>query len=88
MIRLIIFIIVIYFAYRGVRSWIRQLGMDRPAAGRDRPEIDDEMVQDPQCGIYVPRRDAIGARVGGQNLYFCSETCKNRYIDAVEHKKD
>lgn len=86
MIRLIIFIIVIYFAYRGVRSWIRQLGMNETASDRDRPEIDDEMVQDPHCGTYVPRRDAIHTRVGGESLYFCSEACKNRYIDAVEHQ--
>lgn len=85
MIRLIVFIIVIYFAYLGVRSWLRQLGMDRPSSSGRRHEIDDEMVQDPQCGTYVPRRDAIGARIQGQSLYFCSETCKDRYIDSIAH---
>jgi YHS domain-containing protein len=82
LIRLIIFIIVVYFAYRGFRSWMRQqFGADQTVSTESHPEIDDEMVQDPYCKTYVPKRDGLRTRVGGEVLYFCSETCRDRYID-------
>ena len=87
MIRLIVIIVVVYFAYRGFRSWIRQqFGAERTVSTESRPEIDDEMVQDPYCQTYVPKRDGIQARVGGQVLYFCSETCRDRYIESAAQK--
>lgn len=82
--RLIISIIVIYFAFRGFRSWIRQqFGADRVVSSQPRHEIDDEMVQDPFCRTYVPMRDAIRARIGGNDLYFCSRICRDRYRDSI-----
>lgn len=87
MIRLIVIIVIVYFAYRGFRSWLRQLGSDRAGSAESRPEIDDEMVQDPYCQTYIPKRDGLRTRVGGEVLYFCSETCRDRYIDESTARK-
>jgi YHS domain-containing protein len=40
----------------------------------------EDMVQDPQCGTYVPRGDAVAKTVGGQKHYFCSARCRDEFI--------
>jgi len=40
----------------------------------------EEMKQDPVCKTYIPKSQAVKYRHKGENLYFCSEECKNRYI--------
>jgi YHS domain-containing protein len=44
----------------------------------------DEMVQDPQCKVYVPLSRALERKVGGQTLYFCSEDCARKYVKEVK----
>ena len=39
----------------------------------------ETMVEDPQCGKYLPVSEAISARVGGQQFYFCSHKCRKEY---------
>ena len=35
-----------------------------------------ELVQDPQCGVYVPKETAVKGRGGA---YFCSEACREAH---------
>ncbi|MFZ5877576.1 MAG: hypothetical protein ACOYXU_14415 [Nitrospirota bacterium] len=49
----------------------------RRRAGSDQP--DDVMVLDPVCSMYVPKTKALTRRVGDATVYFCSETCAERY---------
>ncbi len=44
-------------------------------------EIDDVMVKDPVCNVYIPKRLAVTIDVEGETLYFCSEKCKNKYLN-------
>lgn len=82
MIRFIILFVVAYVAYRALKNW-----MFPPSAGSGRVdrmpvgEIDDVMVKDPYCGTYFPSRDGFRCTVEGQELAFCSEICKQKYID-------
>lgn len=86
--RLIVFAILVYLLYRLFKSWgTRQM----TRAHRDRSpgpygEVDDVMVKDPQCGAYFPRRKAIRARVDGEELAFCSEQCRDKYL--AEHESE
>ena len=50
-------------------------------AGRPaRPPIDgDQMVQDPVCGVFVPRKTAIVRQVGGISNCFCSQECAAKF---------
>jgi YHS domain-containing protein len=41
----------------------------------------DEMVQDPVCGVYFPRKDGIRAEINGQELLFCSKVCKDKFLE-------
>jgi YHS domain-containing protein len=43
--------------------------------------ITDEMVSDPYCKVYIPKRDAIKTTVAGKTLYFCSKECKKKYLE-------
>jgi YHS domain-containing protein len=38
------------------------------------------MVIDPVCRVYIPRREALTARVEGETVYFCSRECMNKYL--------
>ena len=78
--RLLIFIILAIVIYRGLKSW---LGLNptkqQRMTGRQTGHIDDDMVQDPQCGIYFPRRQGVPLKVQGKDLLFCSQECKQVY---------
>lgn len=38
-----------------------------------------EMVQDPVCGIYIPKAKAIEGHVKGESHFFCSPQCLEKY---------
>ena len=39
----------------------------------------DELVKDPVCETYIPRRKAITRGSGSEARYFCSAACADRY---------
>jgi len=43
-------------------------------------EIDDIMIKDPLCEIYFPKKDGVHLRDDGKDLYFCSDTCRDKYV--------
>jgi YHS domain-containing protein len=42
--------------------------------------VDDVMVKDPHCGVYFPKRDGIRLELNGEELFFCSTECKDKYL--------
>lgn len=82
LIRLLIIIILVIVVYRAVKSWLG--GPSRPhvrsTTGQAPMKADDVMIQDPECGIYFARRDAVALDENGKTLYFCSEACKEKYL--------
>jgi hypothetical protein len=39
----------------------------------------DELVKDPMCETYIPRRKAISRGSGSAIQYFCSAACADKY---------
>jgi YHS domain-containing protein len=39
----------------------------------------DEMVQDPQCKTYIPRREAQTRVINGQRYFFCGNACADKF---------
>ena len=74
--------------YRAAKSLFGG-GNKRQVNGADRglQRADDALIQDPQCGVYLTRSDSVALESGGENLYFCSESCKQQFLadkDATE----
>ena len=89
LIRLVIFACLIYLAYRVVKWIILSPGIKgRDMSGHQVPAAPGEdLVEDPFCHIYVPMSQAHKATIDGQDLYFCSEKCLDKYISEHSTKK-
>ena len=44
-----------------------------------------EMVQDPSCGTFVPKPEAVFRKVGDRDCYFCSQKCADEYQSRNAH---
>ncbi len=79
--RLIILGVLIYLLYRLLRNLLSgavfhgQKIDEKTANGR----VEDEMVKDPQCGVYYPKKDMIPFLKDGKINYFCSQKCKDEF---------
>jgi uncharacterized protein len=51
-------------------------GRRSSGAGRSRGIA---MARDPVCGTFVVPERAVAMTVAGQQLYFCSDACRDRY---------
>ncbi|MCD6320359.1 MAG: hypothetical protein J7M03_06730 [Candidatus Desulfofervidaceae bacterium] len=84
--RLIFYILLIFGIYYLFKNIFKS-----PSSKKKRSnlpwQIEDELVKDPMCGIYIPKSKAIKARVNGQIHYFCSKECKKSYIKQLKEGK-
>ena len=80
--RLLALIGVIYLVVKGARLWLSvvQSGRKIVRAEADLSQIDDVMVKDPYCNVYFPKRDGVHVRVNGEDLFFCSHTCRDKFL--------
>ena len=39
----------------------------------------DEMVQDPFCETYIPKRESVKRVIGGEQYFFCSSECADKF---------
>jgi YHS domain-containing protein len=81
--RILIVLILIFVLYYMVRGLLRPRRGERNTreTHSDIPRTGGtELVKDPYCQTYVPMRTALQARVGGEDLFFCSEACRDRYL--------
>lgn len=83
--RVLVLIVLVYLGYRVLKSLIM------PGAATRRPHdtgaagmVDDVMVKDPLCETYFPKRDGVKAVINGETLYFCSEKCRDEYLDRTK----
>jgi YHS domain-containing protein len=79
--RLLILAALIYLGYRALKS---RIGSGHSNAETDLQNMDDEMIQDPFCGAYFPRKNAFRASVGKKDFLFCSEQCRDAYLSGRE----
>lgn len=84
MLRWIILFMVGYLVYRFLRGLLSPSKLPK----RNPPqEIQDEMVQDPVCQVYLPKRQAVVLNdPKGENYYFCSVQCRDKFIQEKKRK--
>lgn len=76
MLRILFFAVIIYLLYRVAR---RVFGpRETIERGRNGGTI-DEMVQDPSCKAYIPKRTALKRNIEGRDYYYCSRECADRH---------
>jgi len=51
-------------------------------------EITNEMVEDPACGVYVPKRDSTQRTIAGKKFFFCGPRCAGEYEKKTSTRKD
>jgi uncharacterized protein len=82
MIRLIVISGLIYLGYRALKSLTGQSPSPKVSASdRNSRKIDDVMIKDPFCEVYFPKRNGVHHRHNGEDMYFCSENCKAKFIE-------
>jgi uncharacterized protein len=64
----------------GIVYWLakRAFSSGRSKTARNE-EAGEEMVQDPVCGCYLPKSQALSLSFQGKRLYFCGEACFQKY---------
>jgi len=68
-------VLILYYLLRFVlRSFFSS------GRGRNKNNGPEELVQDPHCLTYIPKRSAFKKKVRGQVLYFCGEKCFKSYL--------
>lgn len=77
MILILVLLVLFYFL---LRSAIREL-RDRARGGDPNRQISDknQMVQDPNCRVFVPKGTAVQQQIGGQIYFFCSRDCARAF---------
>ncbi|RZB35256.1 MAG: hypothetical protein SRB1_01024 [Desulfobacteraceae bacterium Eth-SRB1] len=79
--RLLILLAVIYLGYRALKSWmLPNQPLQKPVSGKAANKIDDEMIKDPYCNVYFPKRNGVHLKIDGNDLYFCSTECRDKFI--------
>jgi len=86
MIKLLIYILLIYVAYKVIKAWATPSVSTERREERDAGLVDDIMIKDPVCGVYFPKKDGIYLNADGRDMYFCSSECRDRFVDSGSKK--
>jgi len=79
--KFIIILVIFYLVYKSAKSWMNKiLSPNQTVSGGMNEEIDDVMVKDPYCEVYFPQRKGYPYNFKGEQLYFCSKECKEKFI--------
>ena len=62
--------------FRGFKTPIRD---DPEKSAQDQEEEQDQMIEDPVCHIFVPKRIAVIETIGGREYCFCSQECSVKF---------
>ena len=82
-IRILLLLFLFYMLYRLLTGG-RQSDRKEADSGRAKqPLSHDVLVEDPVCHIYIPQGQATTLQEKGMTHYFCSETCRSKYIEML-----
>ena len=87
MIKLLLIFVIIYFCFKVVKSTVKSLGFNVAKSSQvntGHGNIENVMIQDPVCNVYFAKEDGVCNMIGGKELCFCSEKCRDKYLAAHE----
>jgi uncharacterized protein len=80
---LAILAMMVYFSLKSFFKPIEKPGKD-PVFKKKQSDPATEMVQDPECGVYVDPAIALSLEAKGKVHYFCSEDCLNNFQKKIK----
>ena len=84
MLRILIFGVLVYLLYHTFRRYFgRRENIERGSNGG----TIDEMVQDPSCKAYIPKRTALRKNIGGREFFYCSRECAEKHEEEMKNRK-
>jgi len=84
MVRLFLLILFLSLLCTVLYSLMKDLFKQRQRTGGSGSE---ELVQDPYCQTYIPKRTAVRKRVGGREYYFCDKECRTKFLHQKKSQK-
>jgi len=84
MLRFILFIILFFILYYVLLSLLK--GILSPRKRMNRGSEPEELVQDPNCHTYIPKRSAVKKKISGNIFYFCNQECLKNYLNHIAKK--
>ena len=81
MIKLLLLILLGFVLYSFFLSLTRPSLGGPPKKDQKKQMTGETMVEDPVCGTCLLQDDAIKTRIRGNDYYFCSKTCLDRFRD-------
>lgn len=79
MIKLLFFGVLAYIGYQIIKPWLSK-HISIYVSDDNKKEVEDMMVKDPQCQTYFPKRQGVSAIINGQEVFFCSQECRDKYL--------
>ena len=81
---------VIYFIYKSLNKNNSLNGGSQNRTDNSESYDDgtiDLLVNDPNCGKYIPKEKAIKIENHGEVYFFCSMKCAKEYIEKLDKQK-
>ncbi|MGX9725953.1 MAG: YHS domain-containing protein [Candidatus Electronema sp. VV] len=87
--RLLLLAALVYVVWRLLRRQLRDRIQAELLREQERQEAaEDVLVEDPVCGILIPKQEAVRLRQDGATYYFCSESCCDAFTGGKEGKHE
>ena len=81
MVRFLFLLLIGYAGFKLTQHLLRYWLGPKVSGPTAVPEVEkEELVQDPVCKVFIPRRNALVVRKDGENYYFCSEGCRKKFL--------
>jgi len=77
-----VFLYVIYRLLTGGRKKKPRPASNQQGGRADETTAHDQLVEDPVCHIYIPKKQAIVLQDKDTVVFFCSEQCRKIYCDS------
>jgi uncharacterized protein len=78
MVRLILLILLLFILYYILSNFLTNIL--RPRKTMTQGSEAEELVQDPYCQTYIPKRSAVKKKIAGSTRYFCNQECLKNYL--------